>query len=636
MQRERQVAYQYFAEGKLKEALWLLKAIENQYGPDVQTCNDIAVVLFKLGRSDEAILSFRQAQILAGETENLLVDNLISALQESLTSTEAASTQTVDNPLASMADNRTLVQSEESPVPEQLRILLVCEYLVASGGLLRLERIAEVLQNNGHTAAYLQFASTVPAEFEPAIPALTLEQASEAKWDAVIIPGAGFSSSMIDALAHLRQPQFGVRIQLILNDQHIRNKFLAVNTCIQPHFVIFNNLHWPPGSYRDFSGSRFYHLLGGVDTIRFSPRSETSAQSESRFIVGAQAAKNPKAVLETLALLPENHTIRFFGFDRLGIVKAAAESDPRVEYVGPLFGNALVNFYRNIDVMVSVEEHAGWANVVAEAMSSGVPVVTTPAGTTGIAHHEETALVVPKPDPHLLSQAVRRISSDKNLRSHLATAGRQHILAYDWRGYTDQLIRWIRDFDGIEHYTSAPGLSFFGKATIEERLDGLEHLLQIAPECSTVLDVGAAEGVLAAFMCSHGAKQVDAYELNHGRVQLGQRSFKGIPGWSLKQADLTKQEDLNRITLSAPTDGYDLVFYLGIHQHLAPPAARHALNTVLSLSRSRLAIRTPRKVIETQSLRQFVKDRGFIIEYEATPTVPGLAGDLIVFKREAL
>lgn len=77
----REAAYQSFAEGRLEEALLQLRALAEGAGLDLPLCNDLAVVAFKLGRTQEAVGYFREAQRLRQEAEGLLVDNLIDALE---------------------------------------------------------------------------------------------------------------------------------------------------------------------------------------------------------------------------------------------------------------------------------------------------------------------------------------------------------------------------------------------------------------------------------------------------------------------------------------------------------------------------------------------------------------------------
>ncbi|HEX5754751.1 MAG TPA: methyltransferase domain-containing protein [Arenimonas sp.] len=77
----RERAYQAFENGDLESAYSALADLYRQQGGiDAQTANDLAVVLFRLGRWQDAVEKFREAQRLSGDEGNLLVDNLIDAL----------------------------------------------------------------------------------------------------------------------------------------------------------------------------------------------------------------------------------------------------------------------------------------------------------------------------------------------------------------------------------------------------------------------------------------------------------------------------------------------------------------------------------------------------------------------------
>lgn len=512
-----------------------------------------------------------------------------------------------------------------------MRFLFGCHSLVASGGLLRLERVGAVLRRIGHSAAYA--VRQTGKEFQSTLPVLSFEEASLSEWDAVLIPGAGFPDETIAAFAHFTGREFGVRVQMILNDQHLRQRFLKVNAALRPHLVIFNNQHWPPGSYREFQACQFHHLIGAVDTGRFHPDEGSSRRSGS-FVVGAQIAKNPGPLIETLTLLPEDCRLRFFGFDRRDALPAAS-AEARIEYAGPLFNDELAEYYRGLDAVVSTEERAGWANVVAEAMASGVPVVTTRAGTLDIAAHEDTALVIEQATPQALAESLLRLKSDPAFAGAMAARASARIVRYDWENYTDKLIGLVRDFDGVEHYAYAPEIGLFGRATPEERLEGLSPLLDAAHGLRSVLDVGAAEGLVASRFLASGAARVDCWERDASRVETARRLFGHVPGFTIGAADVTREDDWRRIAERGPSAGYDLVLYLGVHQHLPPASAMEALAKLLTLARDSVALRTPQAVFERDGLASFVSAAGFRLQSAAAPSAQSFAGPLHIFRRGA-
>jgi hypothetical protein len=311
---------------------------------------------------------------------------------------------------------------------------------------MRFERVGRVIARDGHELAYVALDDASVRGFPTQHAVFPLTEAAARTWDATIVPGAGFPDPVIRRFAELREPKFGLRIQMVLKDQSRRAAFANVNASFAPNLVVFNNRHWPPGSYREFRADQFHYLIGAVDTCAMEPAAKQRAR-DGRFVIGAQLTKNPRPLVEALRLLPAAFVVRFFGHDRAKIVSELAPlvEAGRVELCGYLFDQELAAYFRGLDVVVSTEVNAGWANVVAEGMASGTPVVTTPAGTLDIARDGDTALVVAEPTPELLAAALRRLQEEPDTAARLAANARRHIEAYNWPVYAASLLALIRD-----------------------------------------------------------------------------------------------------------------------------------------------------------------------------------------------
>lgn len=513
-----------------------------------------------------------------------------------------------------------------------MRILVACHTLVLAGGLLRFERMGRVLAGMGHELAFAVFEPAGAAGFQTGMKAYTWDEAAQIRWDATLIPGAGFPADVIAGFSTFREETFGTRVQMILNDQTKRAGFLAVNRSFQPDIVIFNNPEWPVGSFREFSGKRFHELIGAVDTSMFRPGPSPDGE---RFVIGASSVKNPMPLVSALDMLPERFCLRLIGRDceRLKSALNRPAGDTRIEYLGPIFDEALADFYRGLDAVVSTENFAGWANMVAEAMASGIPVVTTRHGTRAIAVDGETALVIDEPEPEPIATALQLLASDTGLARRLADSALQRIRGFDWSTYTEEFLHILAAFDGDSHYIAAPEHGMYGKTAPSERFQGLAGLLQQA-KGKSVLDLGAAEGLIATAFSDRGAIQVDAYELEPSRVEKANRLF-GKPGLTFTAMDLSDAGNVGRVETGAPPGGYDIVLNLGLLHHLAPEARLRLLKVSAQLASERLAIRTPQATFEATQVQPFLEREGFVLERHTPPDPAAFSGPIWIFSRGA-
>lgn len=428
-----------------------------------------------------------------------------------------------------------------------------------------------------------------------------------------MIPGAGFPVETIEKFSVLCSDNFGVRVQHILNDQSRRDSFLQVNRSFKPHIVVFNNLHWPAGSFTDFMADRFHVLLGGVDSSVFSPIPYRSHPlSKDKWIIGGQARKNPVPIIESLQFLPSSVSLRFFGNDSFSLsqkYKTLVE-DGRLVLLGPVRSDQeLLDFYHSVDCIVMTETFAGWANLVAEAMASGVPVVCTPHGTSAFAFNHKTALIVENPSPELIANEILRLIDDPILCANLTKEARKVVEGFSWYSYVKDLLKIIVH-DGVQHYVFSPDDDLWGKWPLSERLHGLAPLLDVTAGRS-VIDFGAAEGLIAREFLKNGAGKLIGFELDMHRVE---KAIKICCHWDACEfyaADLSDWTTFCRV-YAEKIIRYDIVLYLGIHHHLPVENRQHILANICDLASNYIAIRTPEKFYESDGIDSLLQEKGFV------------------------
>jgi glycosyltransferase involved in cell wall biosynthesis len=91
----------------------------------------------------------------------------------------------------------------------------------------------------------------------------------------------------------------------------------------------------------------------------------------------------------------------------------------RVQFVGPLYGEAKWAAYRDADVFVLPSQNENFGNTAAEAVAAGTPVIVTEQCGIAPLLADQAGLVV-RHDTAALSRALERILNEAELRSRLA------------------------------------------------------------------------------------------------------------------------------------------------------------------------------------------------------------------------
>lgn len=107
---------------------------------------------------------------------------------------------------------------------------------------------------------------------------------------------------------------------------------------------------------------------------------------------------------------------------------------PFVRVLPRLSEERVIQQFRSHDILMWTSTYEGFGLVLLEAMSQGLPVITTPVGCApSIARDGENAFVVPVRDPDAMSRAVERLMDDPNLRVRLARQARTTVAGMTWQ-----------------------------------------------------------------------------------------------------------------------------------------------------------------------------------------------------------
>jgi predicted O-methyltransferase YrrM len=335
---------------------------------------------------------------------------------------------------------------QTAPAPTWRSILVVAERNTLAGGLLRFQRMNRAMQPFGISIC-MAFDDMTGPWIPTGMEVIGIDAALDRQWDATILPGAGFSDQFIAQLERFHQVGCGTRVQAVLNDRVRTERFLQANRQFAPHSVIFNTRDWVPGSYTNFQGDRFAIIEGGVDAAHFAPAIGQPARSTAEFVVGLQSKY--LAALETLLLhLPPSIIFRVIGetpTDGLSPALVDLHRGGRLGFLGAIDPQDLPALYHGCDCILHLENSAGWANLVAEAMACGVPVVCSPAGTAALTSGGKTAVIVDPADPAGIAAAILSVQVDPEAALCRARTARAHILRFDWASYSARFLAAARD-----------------------------------------------------------------------------------------------------------------------------------------------------------------------------------------------
>jgi UDP-glucose:(heptosyl)LPS alpha-1,3-glucosyltransferase len=211
-------------------------------------------------------------------------------------------------------------------------------------------------------------------------------------------------------------------------------------------------------------------IPNGVDTKHFSVVARLTRRAEARerrgfrdedfvlLLIGNDwrnkgLLTNLEAI-STLAHLPlrllvvGNDNVEFF---RKLAVQLSVQERCRWEVSSP----DVLDFYAAADVYVSPSREDSFGLPVAEAMACGLPVVTSVcAGVADLIHDGVDGFVLRDPrDTQALSQLIKRLQAESELRHKIGEGAANAILEWDWNRNAAALWEFLKEAKTRNHPT---------------------------------------------------------------------------------------------------------------------------------------------------------------------------------------
>ena len=112
-----------------------------------------------------------------------------------------------------------------------------------------------------------------------------------------------------------------------------------------------------------------------------------------------------------------------------------------VTFLGRRAQETLHCYYASADVVVMPSHHESFGMVALEAMACGTPVIASAVGGLAeLVRDGDTGYLVPDRDPAAMSECLRRLLSDTELRARLGRQAADHANGYSWSNITRQMV----------------------------------------------------------------------------------------------------------------------------------------------------------------------------------------------------
>jgi len=183
-----------------------------------------------------------------------------------------------------------------------------------------------------------------------------------------------------------------------------------------------------------------------ADTQRFEPRPKRGASDGCVFLFTGGIAQR-KGIVDLLRAWRDirrpTWTLRLLGEPprNLGPLNGLLDG---VELMGRVPHAEVPEVMAAADVFVFPSLFEGSAVVTYEALSSGLPLITT-AEAGSVARHGVEGLLVPSADPEALGRAIETLGRDPDLRASMGFAARLRAEQFDWNRYQHSVIEAIDD-----------------------------------------------------------------------------------------------------------------------------------------------------------------------------------------------
>jgi len=189
----------------------------------------------------------------------------------------------------------------------------------------------------------------------------------------------------------------------------------------------------------------------GVDEKFFYPKGKKS-ESNNKYILYVGHIDREKGLFDLVEsgryICKERSDISFYlagkgrDYNKLRQKIRVAGLQDKFKFLGQVGKEDLVKLYQNAALFVFPSYHEGLSTVLLEAMSCGLPIITTDVrGNRDLISDGQNGILVPPRDPKRLAKAISLLLSDEQLRIKYGKNGRKIVEEkYTWSEISNKVL----------------------------------------------------------------------------------------------------------------------------------------------------------------------------------------------------
>lgn len=192
-------------------------------------------------------------------------------------------------------------------------------------------------------------------------------------------------------------------------------------------------------------------IPNGVDTDVFRPAENKDETLSPPYKLLSVARLTPRKridmqirALQTLQTMGIDTTLTITGegpqTEALKVLTEQLGLSEKVIFTGRKEPDELPCLYRRHHLFLMTSTHEGMSNAMLEAISTGLPVVTTPCEGVDELVTENTGIVIDPAAPEPLAEAIRSLLENPQRRKQMSLASRDHAKNFTWHNVADSYL----------------------------------------------------------------------------------------------------------------------------------------------------------------------------------------------------